>query len=155
PDGEPKWKYTWESDAEAALFNPGDTMGDAEGTVYLCEGEQKAMLLVQLGYAACAVPGASMWKPEWQAQVMHAKKIVVLFDNDNPDFHNYDKPEQGQVCRKCAGNQLDRCMGHNPGQEAAVKRLDDLGWRAANVVLPLPDKQFGKTDVNDYFMRDG
>lgn len=155
PDGDPKWKYTWEAGAEGTLFNIGDAMGDAEGTVYLCEGEQKAMLLTQLGYAAVAVPGASMWKDEFQAAFTHARKIHIVFDNDNPTFHIYDKPEEGKRCQKCAGQGLDRCAGHNPGQEAAIKRLDDLGWRAHNVVLPLPHDVVKKTDINDFFMRDG
>lgn len=155
PNGDPKWKYTWEAGAEGMLFNAQDAMGDADGQVFLCEGEQKAMLLCQLGYAAVAVPGASMWKPEFQAEFTHARKIIVCFDNDNPLFHNYDKPELNQRCQKCAGKHLDRCAGHNPGQDAATQRLDQLGWRAKNIVLPLPDENTRKTDINDFFMRDG
>jgi len=155
PDGDPKWKYTWESGAEGTLYNGQDAIGDAQGVVYLCEGEQKAMLLVQMGYAAVAVPGASQWKDEFQAAFTHAKKVIIVYDNDNPLFHIYDKPEQGIVCRKCAGRQLDRCQGHNPGQEAAMKRLEQIGWRAKNVLLPLPDDSVKKTDINDFFMRDG
>lgn len=155
PDGDPKFKYTWESGAESTLFNPQDAMGDANGLVILTEGELKAMMLVQMGYAAVAVPGAGQWKDEFQAAFTHAHKVIVCYDNDNPDFHNYDRPERGQVCRKCAGKHLDRCLGHNPGQEAALARVEQIGWRAKNVVLPLPDRNAHKTDVNDYFMRDG
>lgn len=155
PTGDPKWKYTWEEGAEATLYNAQDAIGDKDGIVFLCEGEQKAMLLVQMGYAAVAVPGAGQWRNEFQAAFTHAKKVIIVFDNDNPAFHNYDRPEQDQVCRKCAGRGLDRCAGHNPGQEAALKRLEQIGWRAKNVVLPLPNEQAPKTDINDYFMRDG
>lgn len=156
PTGEPKFKYTWESGAEATLFNPGDAMGDpVKGAVVLCEGELKAMLLCQMGYAAVAVPGAAMWKEEWQAAFTHAKRIIVCYDNDNPKFHNYDRPEKDQKCNKCASNGLPACAGHNPGQESALKRVEQLGWRAKNVVLPLPDESLKKTDVNDFFMRDG
>ena len=157
PTGDPKWKYTWESGAEAALFNPGDAMGDEQhGIVVLCEGEQKAMLLCQIGYAAVAVPGAGMWKDEWQAAFTHAKKILVCYDNDNPTFHVYDdKPNPGDKCNKCANKGLPSCEGHNPGQEAALKRVEQLGWRAKNVELPLPDESLKKTDINDFFMRDG
>lgn len=155
PDGDPKWKYTWEEGAESTLFNAQDAMGDADGLVFLCEGEQKAMMLVQLGYAAVAVPGAGQWKDEFQAAFTHARKVVVCYDNDNPDFHIYDKPEQGIVCRKCSGRGLDRCAGHNPGQEAALARVEQIGWRAKNIVLPLPNNTVRKTDVNDFFMRDG
>lgn len=155
PNGDPKWKYTWEEGAESTLFNAQDALGDSEGTVYLCEGEQKAMLLVQMGYAAVGVPGASHWKDEFQAAFTHARRVIIVFDNDNPLFHHYDQPDKDILCRKCSGKGLDRCVGHNPGQEAALRRLEQIGWRAKNIVLPLPDEQTKKTDVNDYFMRDG
>lgn len=154
-----KYKYTWEDGAESTLFNPGDAMGDEKhGVVILCEGEQKAMLLVQMGYAAVAVPGAGQWKDEWQALFTHARKILVCYDNDNPKFHKYDKVlEDGTTrrCGKCQNRGLDACLGHNPGQEAAMKRVEQIGWRAKNVLLPLPEEDAKKTDVNDYFMRDG
>ena len=155
PTGDPKFKYTWEDGSEATLFNAQDGMGDADGVVYVCEGEQKAMMLVQLGYAAVAVPGAGQWKDGWDAALTHARKIIFVYDNDNPAFHDYDRPEKGLTCRKCAGNGLDRCSGHNPGQEAALARVERIGWRAKNVVLPLPSDEAPKVDVNDYFMRDG
>ena len=151
-----KYKYTWETDAELSLFNAGDVMGDANGHVFICEGEQKAMLLAQLGYAAVAVPGASQWREEWQGQFSHARKIFVCYDNDRPEAHRYDKPEEGRFCQKCRSRGFSACIGHNPGQEAAAKRVDDLGWRAHNVELPLPDDPaVTKTDINDFFMRDG
>ena len=159
PDGDPKWKYTWEDGAEATLFNPGDAIGSQkEGIVFLCEGEQKAMLLCQLGYSAVAVAGASQWKPEYQAMFTHARQIIVCYDNDNPlhPGNNYDRAEKDQRCTKCANKGLNACLGHNPGQEQAVKRVEQLGWRAKNLVLPLPDDEDArKTDVNDYFIRDG
>ena len=154
PYGEPKWKYTWEPGAQTKLFNAQDAMGDDKGRVYLCESEQKAMLLVQLGYAAVGVPGAGIWRDEFQAAFTHARQIIIVFDNDNPEFHIYDKPDEGRRCQKCAGKGLDRCLGHNPGQEAALARVEDLGWRAKNVVLPLPEGE-RKVDINEYFMRDG
>jgi hypothetical protein len=155
PYGDPKWKYTWESGAEASLYNPQDAVGDVDGIVFNTEGELKVMLLVQLGYAATGVPGAGQWREEWQAGFTHARQIIFLYDNDNPFFHNYDKPEEGRRCQKCAGRGLDRCAGHNPGQDAALLRVEQVGWRARNVVLPLPSDQARKTDVNDYFVRDG
>lgn len=162
PDGDPRWKYTWEEGASARLFNAQDAFGDSDGRVFLCEGEQKAMLLVQLGYAAVAVAGASQWKDEYQAAFTHAKQIIVCFDNDNPANHVYDQHRKSCAddcstthrCNKCETRGLDACIGHNPGQEQAVARVENLGWRAKNVVLPRPDDQ-RKTDVNDYFIRDG
>ena len=145
-----KFKYTWEDGVEASLFNAGDAIGDEkDGVAFIAEGELKAMLLVQMGYASVAVPGAGMWKPEWQAMFTHAKKIMVCYDNDNPEFH---KPKN---CSKCNNKGLSECIGHNVGQEAALARVDQLGWRAKNVLLPLLDDSLKKTDINDYFMRDG
>lgn len=155
PLGDPRWKYTWEEGAESTLFNAQDGQGDKDGIVFLCEGELKAMLLVQMGYAAVAVPGAGQWKPEWHESFTNARSIMVCFDNDNPEFHIYDRPEKGQRCNKCQSGGLDSCVGHNPGQEAAEKRVHQLGWRAKNVLLPLPSAAARKTDVNEYFMRDG
>jgi hypothetical protein len=152
--GETKFKYTWEDNTEATLFNAQDCVGDKDGLVILCEGELKAMLAVQMGYAAVAVPGASMWKPEWQGKFTHAKQIAVCFDNDNPDFHIYDKPDEGRKCQKCAGAGLSECTGHNPGQDAAMNRVENLGWRAKNILLPLPNRETRKTDINEYFVRD-
>ena len=149
PDGDPKFKYTWEEGAQATLFNAQDAVGDHEGKVFLCEGEQKAMLLVQMGYAAVAVAGASQWKDEYQAAFTHARQVIIVYDNDNPAFHVYES------CPKCRGKGLDACLGHNPGQEAALQRLEQIGWRARNVLLPLPDDETRKTDINDFFMRDG
>lgn len=153
PNGDPKYKYMWEPGSEAALYNGQDAIGDKDGIVFLCEGEQKAMLLVQMGYAAVAVPGAGQWRDEFQAAFTHARKIMVCFDNDNPIHHVYDKPDRR--CAKCAGRGLDRCQGHNPGQEAALARVEQIGWRAQNILLPLPSDDARKTDINDYFVRDG
>jgi hypothetical protein len=155
-DYDPRWKYTWEEGAQSTLFNAQDAIGDdKEGRVFLCEGELKCALLVQLGYAAVAVPGAGQWKDEFQAAFTHARHIFVCYDNDNPEHHIYDnKPNPGDKCRKCAGKGLDRCLGHNPGKEAALARVEQLGWRAKNVLLPLPG-DVRKTDINDFFMRDG
>lgn len=147
------WKYTWEEGSEVRLYNAQDAVGDSDGRVVLCEGETKCALLVQLGYAAVGVPGAGQWRDEWQAAFANARQIVVLYDNDNPEFHIYDKPETGRRCQRCAGRGLDACIGHNPGQEAAIARVMQLGWRAKNVLLPLPEGA-RKTDVNEYFMRD-
>ena len=138
-------KYWWEPGTTARLYNSGDAIGDQEGRVFITEGEKKAMLLAQLGYAAVGLPGASNFKKEWHEHFAHAKKIVVCLDNDNPDHHVYAK------CNKCGEG---RCVGHNPGQEAAVKIVDTFGWRASNVVLPLPEGE-RKCDINEYFVRDG
>ena len=152
-----KFKYTWEQGAESALFNVGDAVGDPQtGIVFLTEGEQKAMLLVQMGYTAVAVPGAGQWKDEFQAAFTHAKKIVVVYDNDNPEHPDNHLDKDGRTCVSCENRGFTGCIGHNHGQIAALRRVEQIGWRAKNLVLPLPEGEpVKKTDINDFFMRDG
>lgn len=159
-------KYWWEKGTDARLYNAGDGVGhQLTGEVFMCEGEAKAALLCQLGYAAVGLPGASMWKPEWSQAFNLAKQIYVCLDNDNPTFHRYDQHRKNceencstvHVCKKCGP---EGCKGHNPGQENAAKLIDLFGaHRAKNVVLPLVEDDNGdlrkKTDINEFFMRDG
>lgn len=142
-------KYWWEAGTESRPFNVKSALGNENGQVIIAEGEKKAMLLEQWGYAAIAVPGAQQWKREWSHLLNHAREIIILFDNDSPEHHvrEIDK------CAVCRSLGLGECEGHNPGQEAAVKLKDMLGFRAKNVVLPLPDGE-RKTDINEYAMRD-
>lgn len=138
-------KYWWEKGTDARLFNAPDAFGDMDkGQVILAEGEQKAALLVQMGYAAVAVPGAGIFKPEWDRMFHKARKIVICFDNDSPEHHVYTN------CSKCGAG---RCHGHNPGQEAATKLVSLFEHRARNVVLPRP-KGESKVDVNEFLIRD-
>lgn len=131
------------------LFNPGSASGDdANGRVYICEGEFKAMALVRNGMAAVSVPGVTSFKPDWAQFFMHAKEVVIVMDNDNPDYHHYGP------CAKCRTAEKEDCAGHNPGQEGAARLVDFFGHRAKNVILPLP-KGERKTDINEYIMRDG
>lgn len=138
-------KYWWEKGSNAQLFNVDDSVGDDDGRVFIAEGEMKAALLTQLGYASVAVPGASTFKDEWFSHFNHVKSVVICFDNDNPLFHVYEN------CHFCTGG----CIGHNPGQEAATKLVQKFDWRGKNVLLPLPDEGLKKTDVNEFFIRDG
>jgi hypothetical protein len=137
-----------EADGVIRLFNPSDADGGADGRVYICEGEFKAMLLTRHGLAAVSIPGASSFKAEWAQYFMKAKEVIVVMDNDNPLAH------QKGPCRRCSTTEKDDCSGHNPGQEAAAKIRDFFAHRAKNVVLPLPDENSPKTDINEYLMRD-
>lgn len=152
-------KYYWEKGASSELFNVNDAVGDKDGIVFICEGEKKAMLVAQMGFAAVAVPGAGQWKSEWSQLFNQARQIIVLYDNDNPEAQKYDQHrkkcpvgcEEIHVCKKCGP---DGCKGHNPGQENALKVAENFSWRAKNVVLPRVEGT-AKTDINDYFVRDG
>jgi hypothetical protein len=152
-------KYWWErsedsivptDDSVLRLFNPGAANGDIkDGQVFVCEGEFKAMMLTQWGFAAVAIPGVNGFKQEWARYFMHAKEIFVVMDNDNPE-HPHNIREN---CRKCDVAGETTCVGHNAGQEGAAKLLDFFGYRGRNVVLPLPEGE-RKTDINEYVMRD-
>ena len=146
-------KYYWERGAQATLYNLNDAGGDDKGRVFVCEGELKAAALVQMGYSAVATPGAGMFKDDWHGYFSDARQIIVLFDNDNPD-HPKNKREIDK-CMPCKSKGFDECEGHNAGQDAAAKVTEALGWRAINLVMPLPDDDTRKTDVNEYFVRDG
>lgn len=145
-------KYYWETGASAALYNLNDAGGDAKGRVFVCEGELKAAALVQMGYSAVATPGAGMLKEEWHKHFSDARQIIVLFDNDDPEHPKNQRDIE--KCQTCKRKELDACEGHNAGQDAAAKVVDALGWRATNLVLPVPSGE-PKTDVNEYFTRDG
>ena len=140
-------KYWWEEGSKARLFNANDAVGDVKHRVFLAEGEQKAMLLCQLGYAAVATPGAGMFKDDWFGAFNQAREIYIVFDNDNPEHPDNIR----ENCRICEGD----CDGHNPGQDAAVKLKEAFDFRGKNILLPLPKEFVGKTDINDYFTRDG
>jgi hypothetical protein len=134
-------------DGVLRLFNPSAATGDEKGRVYICEGELKAMLLARNGLSAVSIPGVRGFKREWAQYFMHAKEVIVVMDNDNPDFH------QHAPCHKCGTTEKQDCQGHNPGQEGAARLVEFFGHRAKNVVLPLPDGE-RKTDINEYIMRD-
>lgn len=153
-------KYWWESSDESIinvedenvlrLFNPSAAGGDPEKSqVFICEGELKAMLLDGRGYYAVSIPGTNGFKPEWSRYFNHAKEIYVLMDNDNPEAHR----REIEKCVRCQRDKLDECLGHNPGQDGAAKLVDTFGFRAKNIVLPLPDAQ-RKVDINEYLVRD-
>lgn len=156
-NGRPKywwWKSSPNEETSTRLFNPQAAVNPEHETTIVCEGELKAMLLTQVGYSAVAVPGANGYKQEWTYHFNHSKYVYVCFDNDNPATHNYDKPEEGRRCHKCERAGLDVCQGHNPGQECAAKLVEFFGHRSKNIVLPRPDGM-DKTDINEFFMRDG
>lgn len=73
-------KYRTPPHQKARIFN-SDAVWDAE-EVLICEGEFDAMVLSQLGYNACGVPGASTWQEAWNGYFERARLIYVCFDPD-------------------------------------------------------------------------
>jgi hypothetical protein len=154
-------KYWWEKNEDSIidisdesvlrLFNPGAAGGDpANGQVFVTEGEFKAMLMSQWQFAAVGIPGVNGFKQEWARHFMNAKELIVVMDNDDPEH----PANRRDGCRKCEFAGEESCVGHNAGQDGAVKLLDFFGYRGRNVVLPLVEGE-RKTDINEFVMRDG
>lgn len=72
-------KYDRQKGFSAHLFNVTATE-DAE--VYITEGEFDAMVLGQLGMAACGISGASTFKRAWRYLFRDCQKVTVVFDGD-------------------------------------------------------------------------
>lgn len=89
------------------LFGVDNLLGHRE--VYICEGEMDAMLLDQLGYPACAVPGAGSFQEHWKPWFENALRVFIVLDADD------------------AGN------------KGALKIQQMLGEKAKIVELPVPD----------------
>jgi KaiC/GvpD/RAD55 family RecA-like ATPase len=67
-------------DTNIHLFGADNLRGHSE--VYICEGEFDAMYLSQLGYPACAVPGAMNYQEKWNAWFEEARRVFVVLDAD-------------------------------------------------------------------------
>lgn len=59
--------------------------------IILCEGEFDTMLAEQLGYAALGVPGAGQWQDHWNDYLDEARRVFVVFDNDEAGYRGAEK----------------------------------------------------------------
>jgi KaiC/GvpD/RAD55 family RecA-like ATPase len=96
-------------DTSIHLFGVDNVRGHSE--VYICEGELDAMYLDQLGYPACAIPGALNFQEHWATWFDDAKRIFVVLDADEA------------------------------GRKGATKIQTLLGRRARIVEFPVPHGQ--------------
>lgn len=116
-------------DTSTYLFGVDNLLGHKE--VYICEGEFDAMLLDQMGYAACALPGAGAFQEIWKPWFEGAIRVFLVLDADE------------------AGN------------KGAHRTKALLGEKAIIVDLPVPDavdtdgNPIESTDISEYFQRDG
>lgn len=76
---------------------------------YICEGEFDAMFLDQLGYPACAVPGALNYQDHWNMWFEGSRRVYVCLDADEA------------------------------GRKGADKIVEALGSRASIVEFPVPE----------------
>lgn len=120
-DGEPKMLS--KAKAETQLFKTCDIPN--EETIYITEGELKAILLSQMGFAAVSTThGAQSWRDEFNYLFVD-KHVVLLYDTDTP------------------------------GRTAATKRCIGLHNRAKSIRnVYLADVEHIKGgDVTDYFVK--
>lgn len=89
------------------LFGMDDIRKMAE--VYVCEGEFDAMVLGQMGYPACAIPGAMSFQEHWVPYFDDARRVFVCMDADEA------------------------------GVAGAAKIVHIVGAKAKPIALPLPD----------------
>lgn len=62
--------------------------------VFICEGEFDAMLLDQLGYASCAIPGALSFQELWSMYLEGARRVFLLLDNDEAGIKGAERVKQ-------------------------------------------------------------
>lgn len=79
--------------------------------VFLCEGELDAVYLSQLGYAACAIPGANSFQEHWVSYFDGATRVFIVLDADDA------------------------------GHKGALKTEHMLGKRSRIVDLPVPSTE--------------
>lgn len=96
-------------DTSIFLFGADNLRGHSE--VFICEGELDAMFLDQMGYPACAIPGALNFQEHWVTWFDDAKRVFVVLDADDA------------------------------GRKGAAKIEQMLGRRARIVELPVPQGQ--------------
>lgn len=76
--GEGQPKYQSSTGAKAALYNVTDAV---ESPVYITEGEFDTISLVQAGFLAVGVPGATSFQPSWKWLFLGAQ-VHLVFDGD-------------------------------------------------------------------------
>ena len=93
-------------DTSIHLFGADNLRGHRE--VFICEGELDAVFLDQMGYAACAAPGAGSFQDLWKMWFEDATRVFVVFDSDDA------------------------------GRKGAYRVQQMLGEKARNIELPVP-----------------
>jgi hypothetical protein len=76
--------FSWAAGSKPSLYGLWRLERDFanDGRLILCEGETDALTLWQHGYTALALPGASMWREEWLAQIPEGAKVYVILEPD-------------------------------------------------------------------------
>ena len=77
----PKGNVIQAKNTSIHLFGADNLLGHKE--VYIAEGEFDAMYLDQLGYPACAIPGAGSFQEHWKPWFEDAARVFICLDPDD------------------------------------------------------------------------
>jgi len=113
-------KYVTPPGQKARLFNV-DTLFQAENPL-ITEGEFDALVLEQQGYDAVGVPGAVSWQDSWTPRFEQAKRVYIVFDNDET------------------------------GRRGAEKLAITLGGKSRIIKMPEPEPGKPKVDPTEFFV---
>lgn len=93
-------KYTYDKGSTSSLYNV-HTLKDKD-TVFITEGEMKALCLESYGFTAVSTTGgAGAFKEEW-VELFKEKKVYIVYDNDEAGvkgaFMVQQKIPRAQIC---------------------------------------------------------
>jgi hypothetical protein len=116
-------KYLTPPGQKTRLYNSDCTWG-AEETV-VTEGELDSLVVSQLGFASVGVPGANTWQNNWDDYFIDAKRVYLVFDNDEA------------------------------GKTGAAKVQSRLGHKARVVEMPEAEPGHPKNDPSEWIGKQG
>lgn len=82
PNG--KLKYLQPKRTGMHLYNVGAT---AKPRVWLTEGEFDSLILRQMGFPACGVPGSNGFKGSWKYLFIYTDEVTIVADADDAGQH--------------------------------------------------------------------
>lgn len=76
--------FSWSKGSKPSLYGLWRLERDFanDGRIILCEGESDALTLWMHGFTALALPGASMWREEWLAEIPPDARVYVVLEPD-------------------------------------------------------------------------
>lgn len=116
-------KYLTPPGQKTRLYNSDCTWGAEE--IVITEGELDALVVSQLGFATVGVPGANTWQNHWDDYFIDAKRVYLVFDNDEA------------------------------GKTGAAKVQSRLGHKARVVEMPESEPGHPKNDPSEWIGKQG
>ncbi len=134
PKGSPVRAY-FAADSVVSLRNTGDD-------IYITEGEKKALILDQLGYAAIGLAGVNCWNKKGTCELID--DLAEIDWNDRIVYIVFDYDE-----KKVTRNNVDKAR-----KKLAAALFDVGADEVYNVVLP-PGNDGEKQGVDDFVVENG